>query len=135
MSVKSNADLIAGLRAFADHLDGHPELPLVCGEYFALNFATMEESPEAAAEIARVFAPIRKNYGTELVSLSREFGPLEVKWVFWRKTVCRKVVTGKKLVEAQVIPARPEEVIPEHEEETFEWDCGPILAPDSPDSP
>jgi hypothetical protein len=45
--------------------------------------------------------------------------------------VCTRVKTGTRTVPAQVIPAQKatEKVtIPEHEEDVYEWDCGPVLA-------
>lgn len=35
------------------------------------------------------------------------------------------------MIAEKIIPARPREVIKEHTEDIVEWDCEPILAPES----
>lgn len=37
--------------------------------------------------------------------------------------VCKRVVTGKRTLPAEVIPARPETTLPEREEDIVEWIC------------
>lgn len=37
----------------------------------------------------------------------------------WKEEVCKRVVTGKKHIEELVIPA--------HDEEIVEWECGSLL--------
>jgi hypothetical protein len=109
------------LRAIADWYDAHPEIepPL-----HAVSVAISEtDSHEHALALAKALAPCRKEYSDTLLVLSRVFGQIEMRHVFYRSAVCERVVLGKESV--------PERIIPAHEREIVEWECHPLLASES----
>ena len=111
-----------GLRDIADFIDAHPELGLPSSE---ISCYSMDEKKEAAM-VLKAAAPCKKAYSDSLFVISKEFGPLTMKYYFNRKSVCTPRVVGVK-----VVPATPERVIqamPEHVVEIIEWDCEPILS-------
>lgn len=116
-----------GLRELADWYDAHPEIDIP-GNH-ELNVSHLNSKDEARALI-RALGACKKDYGSSLVTISRNFGSIAVKFLFYRESVCRKVVVGTRDVPEKVIPAAPEQVIPAHVEEITEWKCEPILAPE-----
>jgi hypothetical protein len=101
----------------ADFLDAHPEIDL--------SFATHNvylSSRESLAALARI-GGWTKNYSDNYFTLRREFsGEVQLDVYTERDSVCRKVVTGTRVVPAQ--PATEERV-----EDVFEWVCDePLLA-------
>lgn len=121
----SNTEYAQGLRDLADWLDTHPETDLYRVEARAM--------PHDDAETVRVWAramkPCDKDYGDNLFTLRRMFGPVELGAVFWRSTVCEKVVTTRQ--ETKLVPD-PAVVVPMVEVtetvEDVEWVCAPVLA-------
>jgi hypothetical protein len=101
---------IQGLRQLADFLEAHPAVPLPV--LWGLNAYARSRADLAAA--ARV-GGWTKSYNDSWFALSREFGEgavtLEIN--IERGQVCRKVVTGTR-----VVPAQPESVV-----ETYDWVC------------
>jgi hypothetical protein len=100
------------LRALADFLDAHPEVP--CPHYIVLNVFT-DDRPTLAA-VART-GRWEKVYNDSWFSLVKSFGEhLTLEVNAQRSTVCRQVVVGTR-----IRPAKPAE--PECEEEVTEWVC------------
>lgn len=111
---KERAATIQGLRELAMFLEQHPEVP--CPMVGGQN-AFIATKAEMRA-LARVTS-WRKEYVGSWFTLAKDFpGDVALHLNIERSTVCRKVVTGTK-----VVPARPE-----HEVEEFEWVCDePLL--------
>lgn len=50
----------------------------------------------------------------------------------FKHAVCERVVVGSRLIPEMVVPAVPEQTIPEHEEEIVEYRCRPFTEPAAP---
>lgn len=110
--------MIDGLRAMADFLECFPDVPqpvLMNGNAFV-----------DAVDLPRLarLTSWRKAYMGEWFALAKDFGggvTLDIN--VQREQVCKKVVTGTRIVPAV-------EAQPEHEEQIEEWICDdlPILA-------
>ena len=122
----NSAEYAKGLRLLADWVEANPnmELPSVTMSVYSLN------SKEDAAKCLLAMKPCKKEYSGSIFNISKEFGPLTLRYVFMRDAVCTKKQVGTKVVPERVEPAvkaKEEEVIPEHEEPIYEWECEPIL--------
>lgn len=111
----------AGLRALADFYDAHPEIATPEPEH---SVYSMNEKEEAAA-VVRALGKCEKRYADNMFYISREFGPITLKFVFYRSAVCVRKVVAVEEVPEEVIPER---VVPAHKREIVEWECEPILA-------
>ena len=110
-----------GLRQVADWLEAHPDIDMPSNEIGCFSMNTKEQ----AARVLMALKPCNKVYGDSLFSITRQFGPIILRYYFNRNQVCTPRVVGTK-----VVPARPERLIeatPEHVVEVIEWDCEPIL--------
>lgn len=116
-----------GLRRLAAWIDAHPDLAECVAASIEVS-AYPTDSPENVAEWARALAPAEKEYNDTLFKITRSFGKhVSLSAVFWRQTVCKRVVTGVRHV--------PERVIEAHDVEIVEWECeSPILALPRPDA-
>lgn len=108
MNDTDRQECIAGLRELADFLDAHPEVaaPLYSS---LLSRVNTREDLMAVAQIGGW----KKVYEGEYFTLRRTFAGVTLDVYTDRTTVCRKVVTGQR-----VVPARPECT-----EDVFEWVC------------
>ena len=114
-TVQERQEFVAGLREMAAFLENNPDLPMpISGGHNAF----VETRAELAA-IARTMA-WDKNANGDYFYLSRRFtGGHSYEINVHRSEVCRKVVTGTKVILA----------VPEHEVEEFHWVCDePLLA-------
>jgi hypothetical protein len=123
MNEDNRHEVITRLREFADFLEAHPDAPApyadgIRFDVFALN---KEEFVKYAKAIGGKLEKIH-DYSTTMV-LRRQFGQIEYDINVAREEVCKRVVTGKKLVAAV-------EAVPEHEEDITEWRCTSILQPE-----
>lgn len=106
------AAFIQSLRDCADFLEQHQGVPMPM--YCCLN--VFPDTREEAIAIAKL-ASWKKDYNDRWFNLRRDFGEdLKLEINFSREIVCRKVVTGTK-----VIPAKPAEIV-----ETYEWACDDV---------
>jgi hypothetical protein len=132
------AGYITGLRALADILENHPEVPLPhdgTGSEIAINaFLTSDDPRAELAAAARAFpCAWRKGardgeYG-DYFDLHGELHGLKLRLTAFREAICTKVVTGTedREVEEVVTPAVTRTVtkpVP-----VVEWVCTPVLAP------
>jgi hypothetical protein len=119
----ARAELCAGLRAAAKFIETHPRVNVAPSMGVTIH-VHCTDTPEGARAAAIAMAPCKKSYGDELIKLTHEFGGgVELQGLIYRSKVCSKVVVGKRVVPKKVIPAQPERVIEEHEEDVTEWDC------------
>ena len=102
------AALVQGLRDLADFLAAHPELPGPLVPQF--NVWGLQK-----ADLARMVlkGSWEKIYQGGLFMLRRSFGPVQLDFNADRSQVCRRVVTGTR-----VIPPTPEQIV-----EDVEWIC------------
>ncbi len=115
--------MIAGLREFAEFLENNPDVPLPHVNPTFDVFVVTKAELVAAAKI--VGGKLRKHDYGALMSLRREFGPINYDLNISRSEVCEPVVTGKRVIPAVV--ARPE-----REEDVIEWKCKPLLPEPEP---
>jgi len=133
------ASYIDGLRALADILEDHREVPLPFqGDGTAITISAFLSSADPRADLAaaaRAFpCAWRKDvrgddqYG-HYFDLAGELHGLKLKLTAYRDAVCTRVVTGTKLreVEEVVTPAVTRMV--EKPVEVVQWVCGSVLAP------
>ena len=114
------ADYVAGLRELADYLELHPELvPQYGGQHVYMH---ADNADQFSALVSELGGRREKEADDYHIGVTRRFGPHEYDLYVDREQVCRKVVTGTR-----VVPARPAE--PESVEDVVEWVCDdPILS-------
>ena len=114
--------VIDGLREFADFLEAYPTV-----RADEQRFMIYAQNREVLANYARL-TTWEKDYGngdTGYFTLRKRFGSGAVLEVFTdRSHVCRRVVTGRRIV-----PARP--AVEEHEEDVVTWECDGSLLGDA----
>ena len=146
MTTENRPAFTAGLRAVADFLDEHPEVPLpylgggAAGSRlpaFSIYLVSGDQKTQLAA-IARamgnaVKAPKKHHDGSESFQVWREFEGVVLFAQAEREQVCRRVVTGTedREVEEVVTPAVTRKVTKPVEVVT--WECLPLLAADASD--
>ena len=110
-----------GLRMIADFIEAHPDLELPANQLDCYG----ADSREQAAEVLSAMKPCKKVYGDSLFYITRDFGPLTLRYVFCRDRVCTRKVVGTRIIEAHTEPEKviPAKEIPERVEEIVEWDC------------
>lgn len=102
----THTEMIAGLRALADFLEQHPDLPEGCP--FSVNAFVSRK--EELASVARLTS-WAKGYNSDYMWLSRTFrGDIKFEVNVNRELVCRKIVKGTR-------------VVPEQTVEDIEWVC------------
>lgn len=132
-----------GLRALADLLDEHPELPLPC-HAISFYFLGGSESKAALAAAVRAFpGRLDKNdpnsggdYDSTYFKLTGRLHGLLVDFTSYRKAVCERVVVGTTTVEVEepdpdAVAALPRVKRTEVVEEV-RWDCHSLLADREP---
>ena len=126
----TNQEYVAGLRALADWYEQRPDVPLPEAEisvYGVTGRTDTETEKEAAQWIMREATPCEKHYVDDLFHLKKAFGPITLRFVFWRNKVCERIVVATEEVPERVVPAQPERVEPAHVKEIVEWRCEPVL--------
>lgn len=128
----------AGLRALADLLDAHPELPLpYSGNGDAMNFIELgDEARRGAAVFARLMpGKVEKSASDNgQFYLTFTLHGLRLRWVAQRAQMCERVVTGTREVEIEVPDPEALALVPKVKRveviEDVEWQCRPVLAAD-----
>ena len=106
---------IQSLRDLANWLDAHPDVPTPASMQVN-TFVLTKDELRAVAKASPAWAKL--DFG-EYMALRHTIGSIEYDINVARGEVCRKVVTGTK-----VIPAQPEKTV-----EDFRWVCDdPILS-------
>ena len=106
---------IQSLRDLADWLDAHPDVPTPD----SVQLHTLVRTKDELRAVAKASPAWAKLYFGEYMALRHTVGTIEYDINIARSEVCRKVVTGTK-----VVPAQPETTV-----EDFEWVCDdPILS-------
>jgi hypothetical protein len=94
-------------------------VPLPSSHFSNFSLDTKEE----AAKLLRSGGKWNKKFMEDSFYLNRDFGPVNLSFMFYRTAVCTKKVIGVRTIEASFIPARTEEIV--------EWTCEPILENDN----
>lgn len=134
---EQRAAYIEGLRALADVLQKHDEVPLPSNGgtgTIVFNFWSDDAKARMAA-VARAFPVTWRKHaweaasGTAYFELNATLHGLPLQLGAHRDTVCERIVTGieEREVEEEVEPAKTRKVV--KKVETVEWRCTPLLAP------
>jgi hypothetical protein len=108
--VNEREQYISNLRAYADWIEDHPQVPIGLVRDFNV-FVSKEEAQSAVKGSGKW-----EKGTTDIYSyFDRKIGSIRHRLYVERKMVCERNVVGTKIV-------------PEHEEEIVEWVCKPILA-------
>jgi hypothetical protein len=126
----TNQEFAAGLRQLAQLLEDNPEMVQPWLEHIQF----MCRGKAAFAATVKAFGAGKKsesdaNTSFASIDFTPDSFPLPVVVHGFKAAICERV-TGTRVVPRQVIPAKPaepERIIEEHEEETVEYVCGPIL--------
>jgi hypothetical protein len=123
---------IEGLRAVAEFYEQNAEA-YYDGMHITLNmYIWGGAARHTLREMARAFVPCKKVYDDHNVTVSRQFNEQITVAVFApRAKVCRRVVTGARLLPARIVPATNEIRIPPARIEIVEWQCDPLLPEDA----
>ena len=127
--MKDHLEYAEGLRQVAAFLESHPEIQLpeatlTCYGIF---------SKDVAATTARALSQggrCDKVFEDTLVTLKRDFGPIELRYIGTRSSVCEQIRVGTRTVPEQYVAPRPAteaQLIPEHDEAVYEWRCTSLL--------
>ncbi len=133
------ADYITGLRALADLLEQHPEVPLPYqGSHVPM---VIHHLGNSSAERDAFLATVRVLPGTKTKSVNladyfdvdAQIVGLKVQVTAYRDTVCERTVTGTREVTREVpdpaaLAAVPKLTVTETVEDV-RWDCLPLTAP------
>lgn len=119
MTEQERTDAIQSFKDLVTFLETHPGVPVP--KYCTLN-APLDTREEIAA-VARQ-SSWTKDFNGSWFTLRKQFGTLNLDVYTDREQVCRKVVTGTRVVPAV-------EAQPEREEQVTEWVCDEValLAP------
>jgi hypothetical protein len=122
----TNAEYADGLRRLANILEANPMMaqPSQTTNLFISCF-----DKETFAATVKAFGQGTKEDGGDTINFVPVF-PLPIKVFGHKAWICERRVV-KRHVARQVIPAepaRPEQVIEEHDVDDVEYGCGPILA-------
>jgi hypothetical protein len=112
-----------GLRNLADFYDANPLIPIPSDPI--TNYAV--NTDQDARNLAKALGTFRKTYSEDIFTMSKDFGSVNVRFVFYRKAICKAKVVGVKTVEAVHVPAQEAYIIPAKTQEIIEWDCGALL--------
>ena len=100
----------------AEFLESHPDVPLPLYPSMTAFVPGASELAQAAKALGHAEKSVLPNW----FSMVRRFGTVSFEISARRENVCRRVVTGTRVVPATTVA---EHTIPEHAEEIVEWDC------------
>jgi hypothetical protein len=123
---------IEGLRAVAGFYEQNPGA-FYDGLHITLNmYVWGGAARQTLRETARAFGQCHKVYDESNVTVCRPFSEQVTVAVFAPRTkVCRRVVTGVRMLPARIVPATEEVRIPAARVEVVEWQCDPLLPNDA----
>ena len=133
----THTEFVQALRNAADFFEARPELGNPCFDWLdfcysgKVNNITID-SREGLAEFARIVGGhIDKIEDDEFYRLIAKRNGFTVKALAYRAAVCEKIQIGSKIEPEHIIPARPEQLIPEQVVPVYGWRCPSLLAPAS----
>ena len=136
------AAYIKGLRALADTLEQHDELPLPARDGGRITWSFLGDS-DAREQMAVAARAIPCNWRKDMwgqekhyFDLNGELHGLPITLGAYRDDVCERIVTGtheetKTVKDPEALAAVPEVRVTETVED-IEWRCGSLLAPEGP---
>lgn len=122
------AATVAGLAAFADWLDRHPDIALdqySPAEWIVADHQMTDPSPAEITRALKDGGQVTKKGTDATLFLERDFGGgVQVQYQAKRAEVCEAVVVGQETVEIPD-PDAPKVTVTR---DVIEWKCAPILA-------
>ena len=122
---------ITGLRALADLLETHADIPLPYhGHLVPMTIYRLghDDSRDLAAEFARVFpGKLNKEIERDSFRLVGRLHGLDLQFVTYRSDVCERVVKGTRVVTREEPVVTETRTVTETVEDV-EWVCTPLLA-------
>ena len=116
------------LRLLAEFIERNPTLPqptlysFIDGASFQLDTVT------AKAQLCLI-GDFQKEFIANSFRATKLIGGRKVEFWVGREAVCKKTITGTKIVPEHYVEGKAGYIEPEHEEEIVEWDCSdPILS-------
>lgn len=127
---KTNAQIMAERhRLMADWLDAHPDVPVDL-EYVMHSILHLDsDAKEQARAVIRAVGKAEKNYYGDYFEVAVQIAEgVRFEWNAKRQNVCTARQVGERTIVHEAEPAKPKrtEVVP-----VYEYDCEPLLAPDS----
>lgn len=125
----TNQELVAGLRGLADFYEQNPELDLPNGFDRLDVWLDKKNAASAILRLVHAAGKVEKvEYGEQLAFRTNVAG-FNLDFNIAREVVCERVQVGTKVIPERIIPAQAEEIVPEHEEPVYAWECGSLLKP------
>lgn len=115
----TDAELIAGLREFADFLESHPQFTYALQH---TRFLMPVDGDELAPLVSQMGGQREKGVSGDYFGVSRFFGGIELYVYAPREAVCERRQVGTRTVEKPVVVGT--ETV---EEPVYEWNCKPVL--------
>lgn len=128
--------IVNDLRELADFLETRPAC-LEKANHNSISIYLHGGDPETFASLVRELGGKRvKKADDSYFNVVRRLSSRCVVTVFSeRSNVCQRKVVGTRTLPATVIPAKPEQVLPEREEEIVVWECPESVLDVSAESP
>ena len=134
MATTGRLEYVAGLRALADLLEAHDELPApyIVNAQWIVTSSSEDDQRRIVQTFARVIpGTVRKSVRDTYFDLDGKVGPVEVGLIAGRDSVCtRRVVAVREVTEEvpdpDALKAVPTVTVTKTVEDV-EWDCHPIL--------
>lgn len=115
------------LRLLADFLKEHPTLPQPT-LYSFMDGALFHLDRNTAKEQLRSIGEFEKNYSDDAFIAKKKLGGRALEFHMEREAICKKVVTGTRVVPEHYVAGTEGFIKPESIEEIVEWQCDePIL--------
>ena len=117
----TNQEFVESLRALADFYEAHPALK-PAHSMSNRDITIYANGKDEMAQCARQFGNCEKTSDDIFFRVIRneKLGLFRLSAIEYRSQVCERVVTGKRVIPAEVVPAH---TVPEREEEIVEWRC------------
>ncbi|MCH7605132.1 hypothetical protein IID24_04070 [Patescibacteria group bacterium] len=126
-------EILRDLQSLIDFLGAHPEIERPTD--LSINvYSFEEENLETVSRIARVLGSFNKDIDAGFFRLTKKFGNVTLKYVFYRENVCIKRVVGIRKEKKMVPPTETLMVEIEVETEIVEWNCPSLLEGDKEDA-
>ena len=121
VSDEDRKQYISTLRKIADIAEKNPDIQVP----YLGSIIISARSKQELIDLAKTYGgKWDKHYTDHEFNLTQQLAKSICLYMYIEKEkICKKIVTGKKIVPKFVIPATEERVIPEHEEDIVEWYC------------
>jgi len=128
----TNKEYAAELRKLAEVYDNNEDVAQIY-EGTVVSTLLFCHDPKTAAATVKAFGSADKVDAGDSIKVTprKEVVNLNLVIHVFKDRCCHRVVKGKKILPARVMPAKPATkayIIPEREVEEVEWVCPPILA-------